>query len=118
MIRLETRMDRPLHRDHRSAWSVSLATLEQQRQVVPCLAGRNHLVVWPDRSAGPCELLPPVGNADAGLAALVHTPAWRERCVFIRNGGCWCTHNCALLASLLFHPPSIARILVAAAGTP
>jgi len=108
---------RLLREYHRFLWYTSISTLEQQRQVVPCLAGRNHLVIWPDRAAGPCELLPPVGSVeDDGLQSLIRSPAWRERCEFIRSGGCWCTHNCALLASIFFHAPSIARILVSAAG--
>ncbi|MCU0611614.1 MAG: hypothetical protein MUE60_07485, partial [Candidatus Eisenbacteria bacterium] len=108
---------RLLWRYHRAAWSTSVATIEQERQVVPCLAGRNHLVIWPDRTAGPCELLPPVGCIEpAGLGPLISGSAWRERCDFIAGGGCWCTHNCALLASLLFHPPSVIRLIASAAG--
>ncbi|MBN1425845.1 radical SAM protein [Candidatus Fermentibacteria bacterium] len=102
---------------HRLAWALSVRTLQQKRQVVPCLAGRNYLVVWPNRTAGPCELLPPVGSLDdTALDALIRSPQWSRQCSFIAQGGCWCTHNCALLASILFHPPSLARIAFAAMG--
>ncbi len=100
---------------HRTLWSLTAQTLEQARQVVPCLAGRNHLVVWADRSVGPCELLEPVARLDGTtLEEVRRSEAWRSTCDAIAQGRCWCTHNCALLASALFHPPCLLRMVAAA----
>ena len=37
-------------------------TLKQKTQVVPCLAGQSHLVVWGNGDVSSCEMLPAVGN--------------------------------------------------------
>ncbi len=97
---------------HRLLWETSLAILEQKRQVIPCLGGSNHIVVWADKRAGSCEMLEPPGSlADSSLPELLGDPAWKAQRRFIAGGGCWCTHNCALLSSLFFHPPSLLKLL-------
>lgn len=98
---------------HRRLWEVSLGTLERQTQVVPCLAGQVHLVVASDGAVSPCELLPTVGS--------IATQPWREILQgaalarsrrSIARKECHCTHNCALLMSILFNPASIPHLVL------
>lgn len=97
---------------HRFLWDVSIATLEQRTQVVPCLGGSNHIVIWPDKTVGSCEMLSPIASLEnSSLSDVVSSSAWKKQRRFIAAKGCWCTHNCALLASIPFHVPSQARLL-------
>jgi MoaA/NifB/PqqE/SkfB family radical SAM enzyme len=97
---------------HRLLWDVTIRTLESKTQVVPCLGGANHIVIWADKSAGSCEMLEPVGSLDEHrLSELMKSGEWAAQRRFIREKQCWCTHNCALLASLPFHMTWLARIV-------
>jgi sulfatase maturation enzyme AslB (radical SAM superfamily) len=97
---------------HRFLWDVSIATLEQRTQVVPCLGGSNHIVVWPDKTVGSCEMLAPTASLEnSRLCDVLRSPAWKKQRRFIATKQCWCTHNCALLASIPFHVPSQAKLL-------
>lgn len=97
---------------HRYLWQLSLRALRRRRQPIPCLGGRAHLVVWADGSVAPCELLPPVGNLrQRGLKDILASPEWRQAVEDIRAGHCWCTHNCALLDSVLFRSASLGPLL-------
>ena len=49
---------------HRLLWDVSIQTLEKKTQIVPCLGGSNHVVIWADKTVGSCEMLEPVGSLD------------------------------------------------------
>ena len=53
---------RILRNYHRYLWKTSIDTLKKRTQVVPCLAGKSHMVVWGDGRVASCEMLPEVGN--------------------------------------------------------
>ena len=93
-------------------WDVSLRTLGERRQVVPCLTGRAHLVLYANGDVAPCELLPPVGNIfrDA-TRAILRGAALSESVGRIRAGACWCTHNCNLMENILFSPRKVPALL-------
>ncbi|MCE5276686.1 MAG: radical SAM protein [Planctomycetaceae bacterium] len=87
---------------HRYLWKLSVETLQQQRQVIPCLAGRAHLAVLGDGSVSSCEMLPSVGTiATQSWAEILSGEALRRQVGMIRAGGCCCTHNCAMLDNVL-----------------
>ena len=97
---------------HRYLWNVSLQTLEQQTQVIPCLAGQTQLVVWGDGKVGACEMLPAVGDlAQQELPNIIASDAWKNQLDFIRKKQCHCTHNCAMLDSIFYNPLNLRHLL-------
>jgi len=103
---------RILRNYHRYLWNVSLQTIRQKTQVVPCLAGSAHMVVMGNGDVSSCEMLPPVGNVkETSFAEVVGSSAMREQVQFIQDKKCFCTHNCAMLDSILFRPASIPHLM-------
>jgi MoaA/NifB/PqqE/SkfB family radical SAM enzyme len=103
---------RILRNYHRFLWNVSLDILEQRTQVIPCYAGRSHMVVWGDGNVSSCEMLQPVGNLRKQRFRDVRAgDAMREQVRGIRNKECHCTHNCAMLTSVLFNPANLPQLV-------
>ncbi len=97
---------------HKYLWNVSLATLEAKRQVVPCLAGCSHMVVMGDGAVSSCEMLTPVGNInEQSWDKIMSSDIFKQQVADIRAGKCHCTHNCAMLDSILFNPKSFPHLL-------
>lgn len=97
---------------HRFLWNVSLDILEQRRQVIPCYAGRSHMVVWGDGSVSSCEMLGSVGNIrEQRFRDVRNGEAMQKQVKSIRNKECHCTHNCAMLTSILFNPASLPQLV-------
>lgn len=97
---------------HRYLWNVSLDILEQQTQVIPCYAGRSHLVVWADGTVSSCEMLGGVGNiSEQPFREVLAGPRLREQLRSIRNKECHCTHNCAMFTSILFNPVNLPQLV-------
>lgn len=87
---------------HRYLWNLSLATLQQRRQVIPCLAGKAHMAVWGNGGVSCCEMLPVVGNiATQSWKDILSSQAYVQQKQMIRHKGCFCTHDCAMLDSML-----------------
>lgn len=107
----DTWKSRILRNYHRFQWNVSLSTLEQKTQIVPCIGGMGHAVVMGNGDVGSCEMLPPIGNIkDKNWNEVWESAARISQRRSIANKECFCTHNCALLQSVLFRPQSLARI--------
>jgi len=101
-----------LRRYYGFLWDVSLRTLECGRQVIPCIAGRAHLVIWANGDVASCELLPAVGNLNKKpLAEILAGEPLRQQVDGIRRRQCACTHNCAMLDSILLNPLNYPRML-------
>jgi len=97
---------------HSYLWDVSLATLEQETQVIPCLAGQTQLVVNGDGAVSACEMLDPVGNVKVQrLPEIIASDAYQDQLKMIKNKGCHCTHNCAMLDSIFFNPTNLPKLL-------
>ena len=93
---------------HSYLWDTSLKILEQRTQVIPCLAGQTQLVVNGDGNVSSCEMLPPVGNIrDHRLPDIIQSDAYQAQVKMIKNKGCHCTHNCAMLDSIFFNPKNL-----------
>ena len=89
----------------RTLWNVSLQTIEEERQVMPCQAGKFHRVVYGNGDVSSCEMLPPVGNVrQKSWHDIVASDEFRTQVRSIERGECHCTHNCAMLGSILFRP--------------
>ncbi|MCE5328274.1 MAG: radical SAM protein [Planctomycetaceae bacterium] len=103
---------RVLRNYHRYLWKLSVETLQQQRQVIPCLAGRAHLAVLGDGSVSSCEMLPGVGSiATQSWAEILAGEPFRRQVSMIRRGGCFCTHNCAMLDNILMRLRSFGPLM-------
>lgn len=97
---------------HRYLWKVSLATIEERRQVIPCQAGKFHMVVWGDGRVSSCEMLPSVGDLKSqSWAEITSSRNMKDQVSFIENNGCHCTHNCAMLGSILFNPKNLPKLV-------
>ncbi len=104
---------RILRNYHRYQWKLSLSILEEKRQVIPCLSGSAHMVVLADGSVSSCEMLPSVGNVtEQSWGTIMQSGAFKNQLRSIREKKCYCTHNCALLDSILFRPASVPHLLV------
>lgn len=80
------------------------AIVERKEQVIPCLAGRAHAVIYPDGGMAPCELLPEVGNVTkTPPAEILASEAWAKAAARIKAGRCHCTHDCNMLDNILFN---------------
>lgn len=88
--------------NHLELHCLALDTIKQQRQVVPCNAGRNFVVLDFFGNLYPCEILPAFVNIrDIGydFARVVEDPRWKKIIDDVQNGKCHCTHMCFLNAS-------------------
>lgn len=96
----------------RLKWTTGLKTLEDGRQVIPCLAGLSQAVVRANGDVASCDSLPPVGS----IVSLAWGEVWAGRGLdaqreYIKAGGCHCTDECALHDSVLLRPAHLPRLL-------
>ena len=102
---------RILRNYHRFLWDVSLKTIEEQRQVIPCYAGKFHMVVWGDGRVSSCEMLPSIGNIrESSWKDIMKSDAYHQQVASIERKECHCTHNCAMLGSILFNPINLVQL--------
>ena len=90
-------------------------TLKQKRQVVPCLAGRQTVVVYANGDVSLCEIHKPIGN----LRQKSFQQIWQsEEAQKLRHSiackECYCTTEVFLWPSIVFQPTSLAQAMVAA----
>jgi MoaA/NifB/PqqE/SkfB family radical SAM enzyme len=97
---------------HRYVWNISLKTIEEERQIVPCLAGQAHMVVYGDGRVSSCEMLDTVGNVQSqGWDEIINSQVFKKQVEDIVAGKCHCTYNCALMDSVFFNPKSIPHFI-------
>lgn len=105
-------MARLLRNYHRYLWNVSLKTINQKTQVIPCLAGRAHMVLMGNGDVSSCEMLPPVGNIkEKNWNDILKSREFNQQKEDIRNKKCHCTHNCAMFDSIVFNPASYSHFV-------
>ncbi|MBA4372679.1 MAG: radical SAM protein [Thermodesulfovibrio sp.] len=80
----------------------------EQKQLIPCYAGKLNLVIHENGDVFPCEILTKkMGNIrDAGydINKVLKTSAAREILKAISNKECYCTHECYFITNILFNP--------------
>ena len=89
-------------------------TVREERQVVPCLAGRVSAVVYANGDVGLCEIHKPVGN----LRQKTFPEIWNSREAnelrrSIAAKECYCTTEVFLWSSVVYQPVQLARAMVA-----
>lgn len=90
-------------------------TLKQKRQVVPCLAGRQTVVVYANGDVSLCEIHKPIGN----LRQKSFQEIWQsEEAQKLRKSiackECYCTTEVFLWPSIVFQPASLAKAMMGA----
>lgn len=84
---------------------IAFKTLKEKKQIIPCLAGQRHLVIFSNGDVSPCELLPPIGNIkQKSLQEILNGQSLKQTIEKIRAGDCYCTHECNMLDSILLNP--------------
>lgn len=86
---------------------LALRTLQEERQVLPCYAGRINGVVDALGNVGLCELRPSIGNlrsAGFDFAKIWHSQRADQQRASIQADECHCTHCIFQSTSILFSP--------------
>src|SRR5208283_4092279 len=93
-----------------------LRTLQEQRRLISCYAGRLNLVVTECGDVFPCEILSETfGNLrvyDCDMKKLLRTDKAAGLISSITDRKCYCTHECYFMTNILFAPalyPAVAR---------
>lgn len=83
-------------------------TINEQRRLIPCYAGRLNLVLTENGEVYPCEILTQsFGNIrDYGydIRRLAESKDAKNIIDSIRDNGCYCTHECYFMTNILFNP--------------
>ena len=97
---------------HKLLWNISLQTIDRQQQVIPCLAGQAHMVMMGNGDVSSCEMLEPVGNVqEKSWQEITAGPSFQQQVQDIKDGKCHCTHNCAMLDSILLNPINLPGLI-------
>ncbi len=97
---------------HRYLWNISLRTLEEKTQVIPCLAGKAHMVVMGNGKVSSCEMLAPIGDLKTqSWREIQDSDAFKKQLKSIENKECHCTHNCAMFDSIFFNPKNLPNLI-------
>jgi radical SAM protein with 4Fe4S-binding SPASM domain len=91
-------------------------TVQEQRRIMPCYAGRLNLVLLENGDVYPCEILAErfgnVRDHDYDLRKVMRSEEAGKILDAIRSEQCFCTHECYFMTNTLFNPrlyPALAR---------
>jgi radical SAM protein with 4Fe4S-binding SPASM domain len=83
-------------------------TVIQNRQLIPCYAGKLNLVLTETGDVYPCESfkmkLGNVRNSGYDIKKILKSEHARKSVQSIKSHGCYCTHECYLMTNILFNP--------------
>ena len=89
---------------------VKTRTIEQQRQIVPCRAGRLSAVIFSNGDVSVCETHAPLANLRQQSFTAIWNGLEAERLrASIENKECWCTNEISMWPSIVFQPTHLAR---------
>jgi MoaA/NifB/PqqE/SkfB family radical SAM enzyme len=89
-------------------------TVKEQKQVVPCLAGRITGVVYANGDVGVCEMHKPIGNLrEKSFPEIWTSPEAQELRRSIAARECYCTTEVFMWPSVVYQPVQLARGMVA-----
>jgi MoaA/NifB/PqqE/SkfB family radical SAM enzyme len=87
-------------------------TAIEQRQVVPCRAGRMSAVVYANGDVSFCETHAPLGNLrQTSFTELWNSPEAETLRQSIDERACWCTNEVFLWPSIVFQPQQLVRAM-------
>ena len=80
-------------------------SVKQERQVVPCKAGKISGVVYANGDVGVCEIHKPIGNLrQKSFPEIWHSPEAKKLRQQIANKECWCTTEVFMWSSIVYQP--------------
>ena len=83
-------------------------TVIQNRQLIPCYAGKLNLVLTETGDVYPCESfkmkLGNVRNCGYDIKKILKSEHARKSVQSIKSHSCYCTHECYLMTNILFNP--------------
>lgn len=89
-------------------------TVLEQKRIIACYAGRLNVVLTETGEVKPCEMLPgSFGNVrDAGydIRSVLSSAKAKKEVRSIKQGECFCTHECYFMTNILFNPGLYPRI--------
>jgi len=90
-------------------------TLKEKRQVVPCSAGRQTVVVYANGDVSLCEIHKPIGNLrNKSFQEIWQSDEAQKLRHSIACKECYCTTEVFLWPSIVFQPASLAKAMVGA----
>lgn len=98
-----SRLDDSAMRNNLKVHRLALRTIREKKQVVPCNAGANFIVLDFWGNLYPCEILPAfinIRDIDYDFARVIKDPRWKKVMENIQKGKCYCSHMCFLSSSL------------------
>ncbi len=88
-------------------------TVRNERQVIPCKAGRITGVVYANGDVGVCEIHKPIGNLrQKTFPEIWHSEEAKKLRGQIARKECWCTTEGFMWSGIAYQPPSLARAIV------
>ena len=88
-------------------------TVKQERQVVPCKAGRISGVVYANGDVGVCEIHKPIGNLrDKSFPEIWHSDEAKKLRESIARKECYCTTEVFLWSSIVYQPLPLATAML------
>jgi MoaA/NifB/PqqE/SkfB family radical SAM enzyme len=88
-------------------------TVKQERQVIPCKAGRISGVVYANGDVGVCEIHKPIGNLrQKSFPEIWHSEEAKALRASIARKDCYCTTEVFLWSSIVYQPLPLVKALV------
>jgi len=85
-----------------------LETLRRRERLIPCYAGRLTLVINEKGDVYPCESfeqsLGNLRNNELEIRRVLNSERARKVISEIKNGDCYCSHECYMMMNILFNP--------------
>ncbi len=91
-------------------YSIIAQTVQENKMIIPCMAGKKLLVISETAEVYPCEILPPkmgFGNlrdVNFNLKKLLNSAKAEEILKFIKESKCYCTFECAVNTNIIYNP--------------
>lgn len=91
-------------------------TMQERKRLIPCYAGRLNIVLTENGEVYPCEILTDgfgnVRDYAYDMKRVLQSEQAGRILASIKNGQCYCTHECYFMTNILFNPklyPALAR---------
>jgi len=85
--------------------------MNNEKQIIPCLAYKTSLVLYPYGDSSFCEPLKGFANFrdyNYNFRKIIESNQAKKQIELIKNGGCYCYHPCYQYLNILFNPRRIA----------
>lgn len=108
----QTKEGKILRNYQRTLYETSLRVMKEKRQIPSCLAGKFHLVVYPNGDLAFCEMLAPFGNIrEGGIEDLIKSDNAEVQRKHIKDKKCYCYHNCNMVDNYFLNPLQYPKLL-------